>query len=156
MNKSIIAIVIVAVVLVGGYFLFKGISQSTPSVPQTSNQQTFPQQQTSVPSSEQPVSQPSVSQAPATEKNVVAYSDSGFSPSILRVKIGITVIFKNEKSGPMWVASNPHPIHTDYSGFDAKRGYPRGESYSFTFTKAGNWKYHNHLNPGEGGTIVIE
>ena len=56
----------------------------------------------------------------------------------------------------LWVASNPHPIHTDYSDFDAKRGYAKGERYSFTFFKQGTWKYHNHLNPGEGGVIVVE
>ncbi|MDP3004153.1 MAG: hypothetical protein Q8N43_01435 [Candidatus Azambacteria bacterium] len=151
MNKSIIAIIIVAVVLAGGYFLFKGTSQPTPPVPQTSNQQTVPQS-----SNQQPISQPSTEQAPVTEKNIVTYSESGFSPSVLRVKIGTTVSFKNEESAPMWVASNPHPIHTDYSGFDAKRGYSKGESYSFTFTKLGTWKYHNHLNPGESGTIIVE
>lgn len=89
-------------------------------------------------------------------ENVVTYSETGFSPSILRVKAGTIVVFKNGESEAMWVASNPHPIHTDYSGFDAKRGYANGESYSFTFAKPGTWKYHNHLNPGEGGTIVVE
>ncbi|MEK9179775.1 MAG: hypothetical protein AAB893_04895 [Patescibacteria group bacterium] len=151
MNKSIIAIIIVAVVLVSGYFLFKGTSQLTPSAPQTSNQQMVPQS-----SNQQPISQPSTEQVPVTEKNIVTYNESGFSPSVLRVKIGTTVSFKNEGAEPMWVASNPHPIHTDYSGFDAKRGYSKGESYSFTFTKSGNWKYHNHLNPSEDGTIVVE
>lgn len=89
-------------------------------------------------------------------ENVVTYGDVGFSPSVLRVKVGATVTFKNGESETMWVASNPHPIHTDYSGFDAKRGYAKGESYSFTFAKSGTWKYHNHLNPSEGGTIVVE
>ena len=56
----------------------------------------------------------------------------------------------------LWVASNPHPIHTDYSDFDAKRGYAKGERYSFTFFKQGTWKYHNHLNSGESGVIVVE
>lgn len=156
MNKSIIAIVIVAAVLVGGYFLFKGAYQPTPSVPQTSNQQTVPQPSTSESSTQQSAPQSSAGQAPVAAENVVTYGESGFSPSILRVKVGTTVIFKNEKSGPMWVASNPHPIHTDYSGFDAKRGYSKGESYSFTFTKPGSWKYHNHLNPSEGGVIIVE
>lgn len=93
---------------------------------------------------------------PAPIEQIVTYRESGFSPATLRVKVGTTVVFKNEESEPMWVASNPHPIHTDYPGFDAKRGYAQGESYSFTFTKPGSWKYHNHLGPSEGGTIIVE
>lgn len=91
-----------------------------------------------------------------TAQNVVTYNESGFSPNTLRVNVGAAVTFNNESSNPMWVASNPHPIHTGYPGFDAKRGYAKGESYSFTFTKAGTWKYHNHLSPSEGGTIIVE
>lgn len=155
MNKTIIAIVIVGVVLVGGYFLFKGIYQPTP-ITQTSNQQTIPQPSASEPTTQQPTSQPSAGQAPAVEEKVVTYTNAGFSPTTLRIKKGETVSFKNEELESMWVASNPHPIHTDYSGFDAKRGYSKGESYLFSFTKSGTWKYHNHLNPGEGGVIIVE
>mgnify|MGYP003394813318 CR=1 FL=1 len=154
MNKSIIAIVIVAVVLVGGYFLFKGTSQSTPSAPQTSNQQIVPQS-----SNQQPTSQ-----APASAQNVVTYTDSGFSPSTLTVKKGDTVTFKNTASDDMWVASNPHPIHNGYptkggcvsSTFDSCKNIAPGASWFFKFDLVGSWGYHNHLNPGEGGTVVVE
>lgn len=139
----------VAVIAVGGYFLLR--SSGTPA-PSSNLTPQSPSQTTPAPITQTPVTQ----EAPLAEQNVVTYSESGFSPSILRVKVGATVIFKNADSEPLWVASNPHPIHTDYSGFDAKRGYGKGESYSFTFTKSGTWKYHNHLNPGEGGTIIVE
>jgi plastocyanin len=56
----------------------------------------------------------------------------------------------------MWVASDPHPIHTDYSAFDAKQGIAPGDTYSFTFTKTGNWGFHNHLNPSATGTITVQ
>ncbi len=152
MNKIVIAIVAVAVVIVGGYFLLKSQQPSTPNsniAPQRSSQgtpQTFPSSTAPAP----------VTQETPSVKNVVTYDELGFSPNIIRVKVGTTVIFKNQESELMWVASNPHPIHTDYSGLDAKRGYAKGESYSFTFTKSGSRKYHNHLNPGEGGTIIVE
>ena len=89
-------------------------------------------------------------------ENVVIYSDTGFSPKSLTVKLGTTITFKNESSKSMWVASNPHPIHTDYSDFDAKRGYKKGESYQFTFTEAKEYSYHDHLDSGTGGTIKVE
>jgi plastocyanin len=55
----------------------------------------------------------------------------------------------------MWVASNPHPAHTDYSAFDAKKGYAPGESYSYTFTETGTFPFHDHLHSSLGGTIIV-
>lgn len=55
----------------------------------------------------------------------------------------------------MWVASDPHPTHTGLSGFDSGRGYGEGENYSFTFNEPGNWGFHNHLNSGDTGKIIV-
>ncbi len=156
MNKNIIAVVIVAIVLVGGYFLLRGAPQRAPSVSQPSNQKASP------PSSAE--------QAPAEEKNVVTYTDAGYSLATLRIKKGETVTFKNQGSQSMWTASAMHPTHRIYSGtsldehcsggtntaFDACKGILPSKLWSFTFDKAGTWKYHNHLNPGDTGTIVVE
>jgi hypothetical protein len=30
-----------------------------------------------------------------------------------------------------------------------------GTSYAFTFGKIGSWGYHNHLNHGATGTVVV-
>lgn len=87
----------------------------------------------------------------------VLYSLSGFSPSVVRVKVGQTVIFKNTtEDDEMWVASNPHPTHVAYSGFDQRRGVVRDGEYAFTFTQKGTWGYHNHLNPSRGGQVIVE
>ena len=40
--------------------------------------------------------------------------------------------------------------------FDTCKGLKKGESYEFTFNEIGSWKYHNHLNPGQQGTVVVE
>ncbi|BCX15823.1 MAG: hypothetical protein KatS3mg098_052 [Candidatus Parcubacteria bacterium] len=106
----------------------------------------------------------------SVEQSVVTYTNSGYSPSILKIKAGTTVIFKNESSRSMWTASAFHPSHTVYGGtsleehcpdtaavaFDACSGVLPGNSWSFTFTKKGSWKYHNHLAPSDFGTIVVE
>lgn len=148
MNKIIIAIIGILVIVLGGYLFFKSTYQPVP-VNQMPNQQ--------VPStSETTTVQSPVVQAPTVKENVVIHTDAGFSPATLRIKKGERVIFKNEGTRSMWVASNPHPVHSDYPGFDAKRTYAKGESYSFSFIYSGNWKYHNHLNPTEGGVIVVE
>jgi len=133
MNKVIWGILVVAIIIaLGVFFLSKNYQSAVPA--------------------------PSVSSAEplATESVAVTYSDSGFSPAAITVKAGNTVIFKNQSSRNMWVASDPHPIHTDYPEFDAKKGIAMGESYSFTFTKTGTWKYHNHLKSSDTGTVIVE
>lgn len=88
------------------------------------------------------------------EENVVTYTDSGFSPSTLTVEAGDTVVFRNETATPFWPASAVHPTHLLYPEFDAKAAI--SGNYSFTFNRVGTWKYHNHLNTSQTGTIVVE
>lgn len=85
----------------------------------------------------------------------VSYKDGVFSPSPVKVKARQAVKFVNNGSGQVWVASNPHPTHTDYPGFDSLKGLANGESYIFVFNKVGTWGYHNHLSPGEKGTVEV-
>ena len=88
--------------------------------------------------------------------NVVKITDSGFEPSTLTVNSGDTVKFENKSSDDAWPASNVHPTHQLYPGFDAKKPLLPGDSYEFTFTKTGSWGYHNHLEPDVQGTIVVK
>ncbi|OGI94971.1 hypothetical protein A3A03_02245 [Candidatus Nomurabacteria bacterium RIFCSPLOWO2_01_FULL_40_18] len=158
MNKTIVTIAIIAVVLVGGYFLLKGTYQLVLSVPLT-------QPSASESSSQkQPSQQPPASQAPVVKENAVTYTNSGYLPSTLTVKKGETVTFKNQSSRAMWTASAVHPTHRGYpttggclgSTFDACAGIQPGNSWSFKFDISGTWKYHNHLSPGDTGTIDIQ
>jgi plastocyanin len=80
----------------------------------------------------------------------------GFSPETLMVEAGETVTFENESDDDRWPASNVHPTHELYPGFDARKAVLPGESYSFTFERRGRWGYHDHLNPDLQGTIVVE
>ncbi len=91
-----------------------------------------------------------------TSSNTVTYANGTFSPSVLSVPVGTMVTFHNGSMTPMWVASNPHPTHTDYPGFDSLKEIAPGQDYSFTFTKTGTWGYHNHLNRNEVGTISVQ
>ena len=87
----------------------------------------------------------------------VTYSDSGFSPATVSVKVGDTVRFVNTTTREMEVASNPHPIHTDYTAFDqGKTSFDKQNIFEFTFTKTGHWKYHNHEAPRNQGVVIVE
>lgn len=148
-KKYVVVIIIILVVGLGLYFW----SQKTPlSSPETTN----PQNQESA--------NQQTAKTPAAEKNIVTYTDSGFSPTPLEIKIGSTVVFKNNSSEPMWVASAMHPTHTIYptkggcigSTFDECQGIAPGGSWSFKFDILGSWNYHNHMNAKRFGIIVVK
>ena len=86
---------------------------------------------------------------------IVRFKDTGFDPSIVTVKKGQTIQWINESASKMWVASDPHPTHSDYPGFDEKKSISRGENYSFNFMNPGIWGYHNHLSPSMGGKVIV-
>lgn len=157
MNNKIITTVIIAIIIIAGaYYLLRSQKTGAPSptrVPQTTSQG----QGTAVQSPSGTTSEP-------VEQNIVTYTDTGYSPSSIKIKVGTTVTFKNESTQAMWTASAMHPTHTVYpttggcigSTFDACKGIQPGESWSFKFDIAGSWKYHNHLNPSHFGTVVVE
>lgn len=112
---------------------------------------------TATPASDLAAASPSTDVAtPSPTSVTVSYTSSGFSPNNLTIATGTTVTFINNSNGSMWVASDPHPAHTDFSAFDARKGYAKGQSYSFTFSKAGTYGFHNHLRDDDTGTITVQ
>lgn len=77
----------------------------------------------------------------------VTYDPHGLIPKEVTINVGDSVEFRNSDLKPHWPASNPHPTHTDYPGFDAKTGVTPGTVWDFKFTRAGDWKFHDHTNP---------
>lgn len=109
---------------------------------------------TSTPTTQTTTSAPT---APVSgEKVVVSYTDTGFSPQTLTVKQGATVTFVNNSSRQMWVASGEHPTHQLLPGFDELTSVRRGSTYDYTFVKVGTWPFHNHTNPSDTGTIIVQ
>lgn len=84
--------------------------------------------------------------------SVITYTDNGYNPLEITIVVGTSVTFKNESSRQMWTASDPHPIHNDYSEFDQKG---TGTEYSFTFNQPGIYDYHNHVFPTHSGQINV-
>jgi plastocyanin len=86
---------------------------------------------------------------------VVRMSAEAFRPPLVTIERGESVTFRNESGGDKWPASDVHPTHELYRGFDAQRAVLAGESWSFTFERSGRWTYHDHLSPNVKGTIVV-
>ena len=105
------------------------------------------------------VSNPKVEESVLSGTVEVVYEDSGFTPSTITVAKGTTINFINKTQIPLWVASDPHPEHTDYPGFDmaAKGSVPEpGQNASFTFDRVGKWSYHNHSAPEDKATVIVK
>lgn len=160
MNKIFVIVLVLVVIVLGGYFLVKNKTAQAPEETSTSGMP--------VPGANTPemiVNQEEyANESPSADQYVITYSDTGYSPNPLTVKLGETVTFKNNSSLSMWPASAMHPTHAVYpttggclgSTFDACKGVLPGESWSFKFDKTGSWKYHDHLKPTVFGTIVVE
>ncbi len=87
---------------------------------------------------------------------IIRMIPAGFDPETVSVKKGTKVCYVNEDSEARWPASNIHPTHEIYSDFDPKTVVRSGETWCFTFTKLGIWKFHDHLFPEFVGTVNVE
>lgn len=113
---------------------------------------------------------PKVSPSLVILKNIIIYTNLGYTPNTMTIKKGETITWKNESDLPMWTASAMHPGHKGYPGsgieicdmdtsvanFDACKGYGLGDSWSFRFDNVGTWGYHNHSNSPHWGKIIVE
>ena len=147
MKKVIIAIIAVIFIGGGGYLVLHKDSDKTSK---TSND-------TAQPSSTPPNNSSSANTSNNSQPVAVTiiYSDSGFSPSNVTVKSGDIVAIKNTSSRDVQFDSDPHPDHTDDEDLNVGIVSP-GQSMTFKVTKTGSHGYHNHLNPGDTGTIVVQ
>jgi plastocyanin len=87
---------------------------------------------------------------------VTVNADGTFSPATVTIKAGGTVAWLNHSATPVWVASDPHPTHGGYPGFDSDAAIDVDKAYTFKFDKKGTWGYHNHLTPKMKGTVIVE
>lgn len=154
-SRMLIAIVVIALIALGGYFLFS--------------------MRAAAPTNSEPIGAAEDVQNETREEApfaaIITYTDGGFSSSETTVRVGETVRFVNNAASGMWVGADEHPTHTSYDGtatrehcvdgtatggsFDMCRQAAPGESWEFTFTKAGTFAYHNHARATHGGTVTV-
>lgn len=174
-TKKIIVFSAVAIIIVGagaGYFLSQK-KESPVSIPMNEQQQTGSDSTVNTPAvqDEASTNTPPTKALPIVIKKeepfityVVVYTDSGYTPPSLTIKKGDNVTFKNMSTKGMWTASAMHPTHKEYpttggcisSTFDSCKSILPGEEWSFNFDKVGTWRYHNHVNSSQYGSITVE
>ncbi len=108
-----------------------------------------------------PSTTPPATNAEATSSSTESSQDAiiltanGYTPATLTVKAGTKVTWTNQSNSNATVSSDPHPSHTAYLPLNLG-GFQNGEMLSLTFDKPGTYGYHNHLNPSQLGTIIVE
>ena len=85
----------------------------------------------------------------------IVLTADGFKPNQVTIPLGSTTVFSTNVDRPFWPASNLHPSHEQYSDFDPLKPIPPGETWSFTFLKAGEWNMHDHIRSYYTGTIYV-
>jgi plastocyanin len=98
-----------------------------------------------------PTPPPATTSGPQTVE--IKVTSSGFEPATLNLKKGDSVTFTNADSKNHWPAGGAHPIHD--ADFDHKRALKPGEAYGFTFEKAGEYRFHDHLYASLATTINV-
>jgi hypothetical protein len=63
-------------------------------------------------------STPTTPTSPPDNPNAITVTSAGANPKNLQVALGARVLFINNDSQPHWMASDPHPEHTDCPEFD--------------------------------------
>jgi len=163
MKKSISGIIVLAVILIlGTIYAFSQAGNNEDSLADENDSGTDSAQI-------QTIVESSGNNSENSKTWTVKITNSGFEPQKLEINNGDSITLINERTNPSWPASNMHPTHIIYPGsdikkcetsekdgiFDSCRGLEKGESWTFKFTQKGSWGYHDHLDSGERGTIVV-
>jgi plastocyanin len=81
--------------------------------------------------------------------NAVAIKNFAFSPASLAVKVGTKVTWTNQDS-------DAHTVTSDRSGgLLSSKALNSGDTFSYTFTKAGTYKYLCTIHPFMTATVTV-
>lgn len=141
-----LGILAILVLVVGAYFFFN--SQQTPTgASDAEPTETITQESNEL--TQEPTN------AMTTEKVQVELTSSGFSPKTITVDKDTTVVWTNNSGKAATVDSAPHPVHSDYSKLNLG-SFNDGETLELIFNETGTFKYHNHLNPSQNGSVIVK
>jgi amicyanin len=78
----------------------------------------------------------------------VIMTNRSYDPETVTIKVGDTVTWVNEDAPQ-------HDVVADNGEFKSDL-FDKGQTFSFTFTKAGTYPYHCSIHPGMTGTVIVE
>jgi plastocyanin len=125
-NAVVIASVVIAGAIVATYFLSGNMNMGVEG--SRNGQEPIPENSTVV-------------------KIVANAGSNSFSPNPVEVKIGETMTWVNDDSGRHTVTSKDGVFNSELM--------EKGQSFSYTFDKAGEYPYFCSPHPGMVGTVVV-
>ncbi|OHA22597.1 MAG: hypothetical protein A3H57_01975 [Candidatus Taylorbacteria bacterium RIFCSPLOWO2_02_FULL_43_11] len=168
MSKKTILIILVVVAAIAVLFYWSDGSNpidsifenATSTTPSSKSNETGTTKTTSQPSTK--TTYPAKTQTPVTNTNPgnvtpalpraqINFTDAGFTPISMQVKLGQTIRFMNLGGKLMWIVPD-----SNYPEFAQANPVSRGEYWDFTFNKAGTWRYHNKEDASKTGTISVQ
>jgi plastocyanin len=87
-----------------------------------------------------------------TEKIMV--TSSGFEPQTITIKRGTRIIWTNKNGVRVTINSDNYPTNLLWP-FLNLGAFNNGSSVSVIFEMAGKYTYHNHFNPSQKGTVIV-
>ncbi len=143
MNKSVIAVLAVLVIILGGVGYALSQRDSKPAT--TSNTTTTED------SDGQSSTTPAETQTPAAEAvntNKVSIGDMAFAPSRITVKKGTTVTWTNNDN-------TTHTVTSDDGSIMDSGSLAKGETYSVTFNETSTFDYHCEFHSDMTGQVEV-
>ena len=138
MNKRGIGVVLAVVIVAAGVIAVLAMGGSDkPSPTNTADTSTSTTDQT----------QQQTQQKPAATDSVTI-KDYAFSPATITVKVGTKVTWTNQDAVG-------HTVTADSGTGPDSQLIDQGQSYSYTFDKAGTYTYHCAPHPYMKGTVVV-
>lgn len=89
------------------------------------------------------------------ETNAITIENGQFSPQIIEIAKGETVIITNLDNLRHLIISDPHPEHNELPDFYSN-WLIRNEFYGYTFTKSGKFGIHLEDNPSVSAEIRVK
>src|ERR671915_357960 len=96
---------------------------------------------------QQPITATSIPSNSTVVRIVANAGSNSFSPNPVEVKVGETVTWINDDSGRHTVTSKDGVFNSELMG--------KGQSFSYTFDKAGEYPYSCSPHPSMVGTVVV-
>lgn len=141
MNKTVLIALVIIVLAAGGYLLLQNSKNQEGTQPATA-----PAAQPSAMEEKQEGTQAGENEK--GEKYEVKIKNFAFTPAEMKIKVGETVTWTNEDSAP-------HTATASDGSFDSKN-LSQGQSFSFTFDKAGTYDYICSVHPSMKAKVIVE